>query len=221
MNLRSRKKLKILLLFVFTTLFLSSCTGQALDKLWLKSDGWSRGVLMGETAMASPMEPVIDPSGKVYSVLFPRSAIEDGLYQPQLAVLSPDAQFRTLVPLDFQINQPREAKLILIDGGLDLFWIESNQLKAVQLNERGERLSEIMILSTEERVAHLEVVRLKDGYEIWYSGSQENPGIYALSGEMGNLEKNVMDSEGIEISLFVDAENQLHASWSRYPLSYG
>ena len=221
MKERSRTKINILFVFIITALILSGCSGEGLDKLWLKSEGWSRGVLMGETAMASPMEPVIFPDGNVYSVIFPRSDVEDGLYQPTLTVLSPDAQNRIQIPLNFQIRQPRKAKLILNGERLDLFWIDSNQLKVVQLTEQGELLSEIELLSTEDRVDHLEVVETEEGYEIWYSGSKETPGVFALRGELGNLEKSVMDPEGIRINLFVDAKKQLHASWARYPVSYG
>lgn len=217
----SNKKIKIILILVFTSLMLSSCTGEALDKLWLKSEGWSRGILMGDTAMASPMEPVIDSSGKVYSIVFPRSEVEDSLYQPELAVLSPDAGFRTSVKLDFMVQQPREAKIVLTTTGLDLFWIARNQLNTIQLNSRGESLSDIMVLSTEDRVDHFEVVKIESGYQIWYSGSQESPGLYALSGELGSLEKTVIDPDGIHVNLFLDQDDQLHASWARFPLIYG
>ena len=221
MKERSSTKVYILLIFIITALILSGCSGEGLEKLWLKSEGWSRGFLMGETAMASPVEPVIDPVGNVYSVIFPRSEVEDGLYQPTLVGLSTDAQSKIQIPLDFQIRQPRKAKLIHNGEGLDLFWIDSNQLKVIQLTEQGELLSEVMILSIEERVDHLEVIMTEEGYEIWYSGSKETPGTYALRGELSNLEKSVIDPEGIRINLFIDAEKQIHASWARYPVSYG
>lgn len=221
MNLRLNKKAIAVLLLILAALTLSGCSGEGLDKLWLKSSGWSRGVSMGETAMASPMEPVIDPDGNLYGITFPRTEPGSSLYHPHLSVLSANGQTRSRIGLDFEINQPRKAKLIWNDLGLDLIWIESNQLKAVRLTPQGERLSEIAVLSTEERVDHLEALLIDGSYQIWYSGSKESPGVYALSGKLDSLQKTVIDPEGIRINLFLDAEDQLHISWFRYPIIQG
>ncbi len=214
-------KLKIVLIFIIVAVLLSSCSSQALDKLWLKSEGWSRGVLLGDTALASIAEPVIDSKGQVFSILFPRSEVENTRYQPVLVKLSQDGATREQFQLDFLIAQPRRAKLILRGDYFDLFWIDSNILKVIQLDTNGKLLSEIKNLSTEDRVDHMEVVYWNDGYEIWYSGSKENPGIYALSGEIEHLTKSVIDPGGIRINLFLDDHAMLHASWANYPIAYG
>ncbi len=221
MSYRVLNKLKIVLIFIILAVLLSSCSDQALDRLWLKSEGWSRGVLLGDTALASITEPVIDSKGQVYNILFPRSEVEDKRYQPVLVMLSQDGATKEQFQLDFLIAQPRRAKLILRDDHFDLFWIDSNTLKVIQLDTNGKLLSEIKFLSTEDRVDHMEVVYWNDGYEIWYSGSKENPGIYALSGEIEHLTKSVIDPGGIRINLFLDDHALLHASWANYPIAYG
>ncbi|MCK5794905.1 MAG: hypothetical protein KAH12_09360 [Anaerolineales bacterium] len=221
MNYKLDNKLKFVLLSIILAIFLSSCSGQALDKLWLKSEGWSRGVLLGDTALASTAEPVIDSKGQVYSILFPRSEVDDNRYQPILVKLSQDGATKEQFPLDFLIAQPRQAKLILRDDHLDLFWIDSNILKVTHLNTNGDQLSEIKLLSTEDRVDHMEVVYWNEGYEIWYSGSKESPGVYGLSGQIDNLKKSVIDPDGIRINLFLDDQSLLHASWANYPIAYG
>ncbi|MCD6426171.1 MAG: hypothetical protein J7L35_11805, partial [Anaerolineales bacterium] len=221
MSCKLNNKLKFVLLSIFLAIFLSSCSDQALDKLWLKSEGWSRGVLLGDTALASTAEPVIDSKGQVYSILFPRSEVDYKRYQPILVKLSQDGATKEQFPLDFLIAQPRQAKLILRDDHLDLFWIDSNILKVTQLNTNGDQLSEIKLLSTEDRVDHMEVVYWNEGYEIWYSGSKESPGVYGLSGQIDNLKKSVIDPDGIRINLFLDDQSLLHASWANYPIAYG
>lgn len=221
MSNRLKSKQKIILLVIFLAVILSSCSSQALEKLWLKSEGWSRGVLLGDTALASTAEPVVDPRGQVYSMLFPRSEVDDTRYQPTLVKISPDGASKEQIQLDFMIAQPRRAKIILQDDHFDLFWIDSNELKVIQFDKNGVLLSDIKVLSTEDRVDHMEVVYWIGSYEIWYSGSQESPGIYALSGELDHLKKSIVDPEGIRINLFLDDQDLLHASWAKYPIAYG
>lgn len=216
-----KKKGLVLLLFALIAVFLSSCSAEGQEKLWLKSEGWSRGVLLGDTAMASPSEPVVDQDGGVFILLFPRVDPEVKSYLPTLVHLSPDAAVKESIPLDFEIPQPRQAKLVLREDHLDLFWIDSNQLKVISISPEGETLSEVQVLSEEKRVDHFEVAAWSDGYDIWYAGSQENPGLYALSGKLGDLQKTRVDPEGIRPTILVDREENLHVAWMRYPISYG
>lgn len=211
----------IVLIFLFVSITASACSGQALGKLWLKADGWSRGVLLGDTAMASPIAPVIDDEGLVYTILFPRVSPDVRSYAPVLARLSSDGHNLEQIPLGFEIPQPRQAKLVLGDKKIDLFWIDSNQLKTVTITKAGQVISEVQVLSTEERVDNFDLISWEGGYEIWYAGSQENPGIHSLYGDLNELKKRTIDPEGIRINLFDSGDGRMHASWARYPISYG
>ena len=211
----------ITLIFIFVAISASACTGQAQDKLWLKADGWSRGVLLGDTAMASPSAPVVDSEGLVYAMLFPRVSQEVRRYTPVLVRLSSDGHSQEQIPLGFDIAQPRQAKLVLGDKKIDMFWIDSNQLKTVTLTKAGQVISEVQVLSIEDRVDHFDIVHWEGVFEVWYSGSRENPGIYSLSGDLSNPDKKVVDPDGIRIDLMMDSEGRMHASWARYPISYG
>lgn len=214
-------KSRLVLLSLVLVVVLSSCSSESLDKLWLKSEGWSRGILLGETSLAAPAASAVDSSGKVYSVLFPKSEIEDGLYQPELVVLNEAGEIADHIPLEFQTSQPKQSKIILSEDGIDIFWIDSYQLKFSKINKEGELLSEVSVLSGEERVNNFEVIPWDGGYEIWYAGRQDNPGLYALSGNMDDLKKTLIDPLGTRVNLFLDNEDLLHISWARIPISYG
>lgn len=221
MNSGKNRSVIIAFIFIIVTITASACSGQAQDKLWLKADGWSRGVLLGDTTMASPSAPVIDAEGLVYTILFPRISPEVRSYTPVLVRLSSDGHSQEQIPLGFEVPQPRQAKLVLGEKKIDLFWIDSNQLKTVALTKAGQVISEVQVLSTEDRVNHFDIIDSDGVYEIWYSGSQETPGIYALTGDLSNPDKKVIDPDGIRINLMLDSEGRMHASWARYPISYG
>lgn len=218
---KQRLTKNIIYLAIALAFILSGCSSESLDKLWLKSPGWSRGVQLGATSMAAPAEVVIDDTGIVYSVLFPKSLMDDSLYQPELVVLDSDGNIQQKNTLDFQISQPKQARIILSSQGIDLFWIDSYQAKAIQIDRQGKLLSDVQILSEGERVNNIEVIPWEGGYIIWYAGRPESPGLYALVGKLDNLQKTLVDPEGIRVNLFMDSADHLHATWVRYPLSYG
>ncbi len=212
---------RIVFLSLVWAVVLSSCSSGSLDKLWLKSEGWSRGVLLGETGMAAPASIAFDSSNRVYSILFPKIAEQTNQYQPQLVILNENGELSDRSSLDFQISQPRQTRIFLTDDRVDLFWIDSHQLKIIEISKEGDLLSDIKVLSGEERVEHFEVIPWDDGYEIWYSGSQDYPGLYNLSGKLDDIQKRLIDPLGSRINVFLDSDNHLHASWVRYPKSYG
>ncbi len=123
MNRNIRRKLFLIFLLIITALVSSSCSFDSLEKLWLKSDGWSRGLLLGATSLASPADIEINESGDIYSVLFPRSTVDDSLYQPVLVIIPNNADSKTGIPLDLLIQQPRQSNIVLNENSIDLFWV--------------------------------------------------------------------------------------------------
>ncbi len=215
------KKPLLIILSLLLALVFSSCSSESLDKLWLESDGWSRGVLLGKTSLASSVETVVDPDGNIYAVLFPRSEDDNALYQLMLVQLDKIGLIKNRISLDIEISQPRQAKLFLQDNLLDIFWIDSNQAKTIQIDLTGQLKSDITILSGDEIVSHIEVIPWKDGFVIWYAGNKNSPGLYSLTGKVGNFQKKQIDPDGIRINLLLDNEDNLHVSWARNPISYG
>ncbi len=85
----------------------------------------------------------------------------------------------------------------------------------------GKILSEINILSGEDYVESFKVLRLEENYQIWYAGSRQEPGIYALTGIIENLKKTIIDPLGTRVNILLDSDNNIHTSWVRYPVGYG
>lgn len=214
-------KTRLIILSIILVGLLSSCSSQSLGKLWLKSEGWSRGTLLGETSLAAPAASAIDSSGKVYTVLFPKTEPGSNLYQPILITMAETGEIGDQISLDFQTSQPKQSKIILSEEGIDLFWIDSYQLKSSKFSQEGELLSEVRVLSGEEIVSNFEVMLYDSDYEIWYAGTRDDPGLYALSGKLDNLQKSLIDSLGTKVDLVMDSEEQIHISWVHYPKNYG
>lgn len=222
MNRDRMAKSKILLLFLFFALMLSSCSSESQDKLWLKSEGWSRGILLGKTNLAAPAEIVINDDREGYTVLFPKSEFNDSIYKPELIKISKDGKYIQRIPINLETSQPKQSKLLISEDGFVLFWIESYQLKYVNLDFNGDVLSDIVILSDrEKRVNNFEVIYDEGNYLIWYAGRRDDPGLYSLSGNLDNLQLNLVDRLGIRANLFKDNNGQIHCLWARYPVSYG
>lgn len=221
MSSEIRKKLFLVLLTLLIAILVTGCSGTAQEKLWLKTDSWSRGLLLGETNLAAPVEVKINESGDVYGVLFPRDLENDNLYQPELITMHASGKISERKPLDFLISQPRQSKIFLTDQGIDLFWIDSHQVKMIQFDLMGNLLSDVRILSGSGIASNFEVLYVDDSYFIFYSGRQDNPGVYALSGALDDLQETTIDPLGIRVNLFQDSESQFHLLWARYPVSYG
>lgn len=212
--------LKLITIFLILVFLLSGCSGESLNKLWLKSDGWSRGVLLGETSMPAPVESAIDDSGNTYVLLFPRSPENERLYQPSISILSDDGEISRFILSDIQMLLPRAAKIFLSAEGLDLFWISNYQIFQLQVNNNGDLITDVKILSGEEKVNSFEIVFREGEYQIWYAGSRDDPGLYTLVGDHTGWEKTLIDPLGINESILEDNNSQLHVSWIQYPRGY-
>jgi len=133
MKRSGRLRLLFILILLLLVGLLSGCSSESLDRLWMKSEGWSRGILLGDTSMAAPAPTALGANGKVFSILFPRSVEDDNYFQPELVILNQNGEISSRYPFDFQISQPRQAAIFLSGDGIDFFWIDSYQMKAAQI----------------------------------------------------------------------------------------
>ncbi len=209
------------LLVLTLVILLSSCSGGMPDKLWVKSESWSRALKLGETTLVASPPSVLDPSGKVYFLLFPRVESEERLSQPELVILDEWGEIASRTLLNLQISKPSDAEIILGDQDINLFWVENYHLKNIRINGEGELLSEVIVLSGDERVSDFSIKDRNGSYLIAYSGNRENPGVYLLTGELTELQKIELDPEGIRVNQYLDEDGHLHLSWIRYPFTYG
>ncbi len=130
----SRAKLLFILLLTFSALVLGACAAQP-DRLWIKTPGWSRAQLMGNTRVGDPVQLAVDKEGNVN--VFYIAATEDG---PRIHIHAMDKNANTLWKQTFteiELSIPSEPKLILNGEVLNLYWIMLDRLYRVQVDKHG------------------------------------------------------------------------------------
>jgi hypothetical protein len=210
-----------ILIALTLVILLSSCYTTPGKKLWVKSEGWSRPIKIVKTTLAASPPSVIDQSGKLYFLLFPKVDNEAILSQMELVILDEFGELNSRKIIDLQIPIPSDAEIIFSGGDLDLFWVDSYRLKTARINLEGELLSDVLVLSGDERVNEFSIIYRNGSYLISFGGDRENPGAFILTGELTDLKKTNFDPDGIRINQYLDEAGRLHLSWIRYSYSYG
>ena len=200
---------------LFLAAVLTACAGQP-EHFWIKAPGWSRAQLVGNTRVGDPVPITYDDQGQLYIFLI--SARDEVSH---LRVISFDRHGEVVWDRTYEEITLTGSKKpqILWDGELlQLFWINRNGLYSAMLDTSGNLLGPPNLLSGETIVDHFDVTSNSSGsIAVWYAGSQEDPGIYALP--PGNLTDaaTLIDPEGIMPDLQYDKAGTLHAIWARYP----
>ncbi len=214
-------KKRIVLLVLFLAVILTSCSFDSLDKLWVKSEGWSRALKLGETGMSAQVPIAYDDLGNLYFILFPRVAGEDHLYTPQIVIVGRNGEVEQKIDLEMQISKPADADIILNDDSMDLYWIENSALHTIHVGLDGVLLGSRETLSGDDHVYSFFLDQIDGNIVLTYTGSRDNPGAYALVGTNGIWEKTLLDPSGFRVHQIIDEDHQLHLIWINYPFSYG
>ncbi len=220
--LKKPKILSILMLILLAGL-VSGCSGIGIaqDKLWVKSESWSRAIKLGETYLVDPVPSAVTAGGEVISLIFPQLEGKEDEFQPELVLLSNSGELSGRTLVDLPISKPGDAKIILSEGLIKLFWLEDFQLHAADISLDGKLLSDDLVLTDDDRVTEFAVDKIQDGYLISCSGNRENPGSFLLVGELDRLERIDLDPDGIRLNQHLDEQGHLLLGWVRYPLNYG
>lgn len=195
---------------------LTACAGKPL-RLWLNAPGWSRAQLMGNTRSADAAPITVDDEGRVYLFLV---STEEGPSYPHVIALD-----RRVNPIwdrtyrEIEVASSQKPRILWDGEGLQLFWIASQQLYNVQLDATGRLLSPAVLLSGETtEVADYDVVHDAGGaVTVWYAGSRQEPGVYALPPGDLTGEATLVDAEGVRPDLQYDDAGTLHAIWAHLP----
>ncbi|MBT3321886.1 MAG: hypothetical protein HN392_06335 [Anaerolineae bacterium] len=201
---------------------LTACSG-ADEHIWLKSPGWSRAVLLGNTVLSDPVPMTLDEDGNTYFLLFSENEIQSRKIFSVIA-LDPKGLALWTRPLEeIFISRPSFVQLINEKGGLELFWVDKESLYTFSLDLQGEPLSDKPILLSDNIVVEDYAIAKDDSgaTTLWFGGPRKNPGMYALSTFDGKGEITSITPDGIRPQLRYDQENILHATWIEYPLGYG
>ncbi|MFL7813097.1 MAG: hypothetical protein AB8I40_05410 [Anaerolineales bacterium] len=221
MGWKNKARIFSILLVILVAGLISGCSSLAQDKLWVKSEGWSRAIKLGETYLVSPVPNAVTAEGDVVSVIFPKVEGQEEQFQPEIVLLSNSGELKQRSLVDLQIAKPGDAKILLSDDQLSLFWLEDYQLHAAELSLDGKLISEILDLTGDDRVREFTVDSYQDGYLISCSGNRDYPGAFLLLGDLDHLERVDLDPEGIRLRQYIDEDGQLQLGWVRYPFNYG
>ncbi|MEJ2446766.1 MAG: hypothetical protein P8Y37_02320 [Anaerolineales bacterium] len=115
----NRSKIFGLFGVIFLAGLISGCSSTAQEKLWVKSESWSRAVRLGETHLVAPVPSTVSPSGEVISMLFPRIEGREDKYQPEIVLLSEKGLIQDRILVDLEVSRPVDASIQLNNGHLD------------------------------------------------------------------------------------------------------
>lgn len=221
MSWKNKSRIVSYLLIILVAGMISGCSSLIQDKLWVKSESWSRAIMLGETYLVSPVPNALTAEGDVVSLIFPKVTDQEDQFQPELVLLSSSGELKQRILVDLQITRPGDAKIILEDDRISLFWLEDYQLHEVELSLDGEVLSDIRVIPADDRIREFAIDQTATGYVISCSGSRDNPGTFLLFGDIDHLERIDVDPDGVRLNQYIDENGHLHLGWIQYPLNYG
>jgi hypothetical protein len=188
----------------------SGCS-EVQERLWLKAPGWGRAEHVTNTAINDPASIAIDDQGRIYLLVVDR---EEELFRPRLIQLNRRAEKlweRTFHEALSAIDEPR----VLWDGiNLQVFWISRHNLYRSQVNASGDILDDPAVISGVILVDTFDVeFDPENGLTVWFAGTEETPGLYALPpGDLGGGPGQV-DPLGLAPDIQYDQDGVLHAIW--------
>ncbi|MGA9531482.1 MAG: hypothetical protein WBR18_02090 [Anaerolineales bacterium] len=204
-------------LFLLLTMWLAACTGGGPARVWLKSPGWSRGVAVGQTELASPAAMAFDSAGHLFVFLVGQSPGKSSLVR--------------LDPMDGAIGEPiglddLDAKrvvsprMVAVGSDLWLFWIDGDRLQMVAVNPDNEAVGPSSTVSGSRPVADFSLAQVgRAEPTVWFSGGVDAPGVYQAS--LNGAEPKRITAEGVRPWIVLDQNGDLHATWIVLPESQG
>ncbi len=197
--------------------FLSGCYGAALERLWLKSPGWSRGQLISRQTIAAPAPVAVDQGGGIY-LLWVNEVAEKPIIS--VRALDEDGVFRWERKVELPAGRVDDPEMVWFDNALHLFWLLDKQLFSARLNPDGEQSAPPKLLSSDVDIA-IDSYAIAENNDrklaVWFAGNRRNPGLYAWQNE-GTV---LVDPTGTRPDVIYDSSGGLHASWAFYPVGRG
>jgi hypothetical protein len=196
-------------------LFLTACIGAPAERMWLNAPGWSRAQKI-ETVNKSYHAPLaVDGEGNLYVLIV--NAGEES--QPRVIALDRHGELRW--SSNFRDNpyaNGSRPKLVWAGHSLTAFWIHRGTLVRAELSPAGEALTPPEIISGDASVSAYDVaVNPAGSMSIWFSGSKDEPGVYALGGNGTGDDPSLVDPEGVRPEITFDSGGDLHAVWAYHP----
>jgi hypothetical protein len=180
------------------------------DALWLQAPGWSRARLVGNTRLEEAVPIALDDAGRIYLFLAPADA------SPQIVALSRSAEMLWTQPIDAPSAQIKHPRLIWDGRTIALFWIADQHLYSARVDPSGELAERPAMRSGTTAVESYAVAADAQGRSaVWFGGSRQSPGIYALPAGAAGGPATLVDQAGFQPVLRFDGSGGLHAIWAR------
>ena len=200
-----------LILLSLLAILISGCASSPQERVWTQAPGWSRGQLIGTSASTNLVPIARDPDGNVY-LAYLSDQEPEGL---RFVSIDPQGALRWTQPLPESENDyGRSAQLIFRQDRLIAFWLDSGQVIMQQVSSDGEFLKGPIPVAQTREVAYFDLAQ--NGVEdlvLWFSGSSDDPGLFALDLLQPEAEAVLIDPSGIQPDVAVDEYGVTHAVW--------
>ncbi|MEN8172678.1 MAG: hypothetical protein ABFS03_07325, partial [Chloroflexota bacterium] len=137
----------IIILGLLIVLLSTACSAAPDEHIWLKSPGWSRALFLGTTAFSDSLPLALDEDGSVYTLMTEKDELSGETYFRVLALDRAADMLWERTLSDHPLQQPDNPKLITVDRGLQLFWIDGEQLYTLLLQSDGSAQGDPVLLS--------------------------------------------------------------------------
>ncbi len=188
------------------------------QQFWLNAPDWSRARVVGNTAVGDPPVFAYSPQGERFFLLV---ANQHGRYHPQAVALDAQGQAQWRQDyMDVNMARPDQPRAYWTDAGVILLWISAEQLYQALIDpSTGIMLAKPEVLSQDLRVGAYDAVVTPSGHrEIWFSGPRPAPGLYRLSLPEPSSTPELLDPQGVDPQLAVDAQGRLYGLWAQRPM---
>jgi hypothetical protein len=180
------------------------------DALWLNAPGWSRARLVASTQIEEAVPIALDDAGRIYLFVSPAGG------GPQIVALNRAAEALWTQPLDLPSTQIKGPRLAWDGRAIVLLWIDDQRLYTSRLDPTGAVVEPPAVLSGAVAVDSYAVASDARGrLAVWYGGSRQAPGLYALPAGDLRAPAALVDQAGFQPALRFDAAGALHAVWAR------
>jgi hypothetical protein len=199
--------------------FLSAaCTSQK-QRPWLQPPAWSRGLLIGYTPFSTQVTFEVDELGNAYFFHFGGESVEDA--HLEVKAITSGGTVLWEQSIDQNLRLPREPHLVFDGEALQLFWISNNVLFTMRVDLNGEILRQPQQISGQYVAYGLDViVHPEAGVIIWFSGTRQQPGVYAFAPNDFYGSPETIDEIGTRPAVTTDSNGVLHAAWAHDPSGY-
>ncbi len=151
---------------LFILLGVSGCTAVSSPssfsspRLWLHAPGWSRGVQVGISEIADPVQITLDENDNLY--LFSVNN-ESGVSQPQVTALDRELNQKWQLAFDIELTRPDKPQILWHAGNVHLFWLSDRSLYTAVTNPSGAIVEPPRLLSGETAVSSYDLSENAEG----------------------------------------------------------